>query len=217
MSFFNKILLFFVILGAVNIIVLLIIKSKSKLVKVEEEEKRKKGDIRVLSYDDENLICMVENDLEREYGYECNELKVFENMKLTHRNVYTLLWFDTEMHNGGLGEYLFSVSNVTIGYLEQAFEDIKALELLKSYKKFVEKNNIIKAINNINKRSVEEYFQFMSKFDFSCFNDLYEKTDLRLLIANYIRNNIIDFSDLSEEELSILKEIEQEEKLRVNN
>lgn len=217
MSFMNKILLIFVILGAINIIILLIIKGKSKSKKIEEKETRKKGDIRVLSYDDEDLICMVENDLELKYGYGCNDLAVFQNMKITHKNVYTLLWFDTEMKNGGLGEYFFSISNVTMSYLEKAFEDVKALELLESYRIFINKNNIEEGISHINKRSVEEYSLFMSKFDFSKFNDLYEKTDLRLLIANYIRSNIIDFSDLSEEELRILKEMEEEQKLMENN
>ncbi|WP_343344578.1 DMP19 family protein [Terrisporobacter petrolearius] len=217
MSFMNKILLIFVILGAINIIILLIIKGKSKSKKIEEKETRKKGDIRVLSYDDEDLICMVENDLELKYGYGCNNLKVYQSMKITHKNVYTLLWFDTEMKNGGLGEYFFSVSNVTMNYLEKAFEDVKALELLESYKIFINKNNIEESIGYINKRSVEEYSLFMSKFNFSKFNDLYEQTDLRLLIANYIRDNIIDFSDLSEEELRILKEMEEEQKLMENN
>lgn len=217
MSFMNNILLIFVILGAVNIIILLITRSKSKSIKFGEKEKGKKGDIRVLSYDDEDLICMVDNDLELRYGYGCNDLEIFKNMKTTHRNVYTLLWFDTEMKNGGLGEYFFSISNITMNYLEKAFEDIKALELLDSYKMFIDKNNIEEGINHINKRSVEEYSLFMSKFDFSKFNDLYEQTDLRSLIVNYIRDNIIDFSDLSEEELRILKEMEEEQKLMENN
>lgn len=217
MSFMNKILLIFVTLGAINIIILLIIKGKLKSKKIEQKETRKKGDIRVLSYDDEDLICMVENDLELKYGYGCNDLAVFQNMKITHKNIYTLLWFDTEMKNGGLGEYFFSISNVTMNYLEKAFEDIKALELLESYKIFINKNNIEEGISNINKRSVEEYSIFMSKFDFSKFNDLYERTDVRLLIANYIRDNIIDFSDLSEEEVRILKEMEEEQNLMENN
>lgn len=217
MSFMNKILLIFVILGAINIIILLIVKGKSKFQNVEEKETRKKGDIRVLSYDDEDLICMVDNDLELKYGYGCNDLEVFENMKITHKNVYTLLWFDTEMKNGGLGEYFFSISNITMKYLEKAFEDIKALELLEGYKIFIEKNDIEEGISHIIKRNVEEYSLFMSNFDFSKFNDLYEQIDLRLLIANYIRDNIIDFSDLSEEELRILKEVEEEQKLMDNN
>ena len=215
MSFTSKILLFFVILGAVNIIILLIIKNKSRSIKVEKREKCKKGDIRVLNYDDEDLLCMVDNDLEFRYG--CSDLEVFKNMKITHRNMYTLLWFDTEMQNGGLGEYIFSVSNITMDYLGKALEDVKALELLKEYKRFMENNNIIEAINNINKRSVEEYSEFMSKFDFSNFNNLYEKIDLRLFMANYIRDNIIDFSDLSEEEIRILKEMDEEQKLMENN
>lgn len=217
MSFTSKILLFFVILGAVNIIILLIIKNKSRSIKVEKREKCKKGDIRVLNYDDEDLLCMVDNDLEFRYGYGCSDLEVFKNMKITHRNMYTLLWFDTEMQNGGLGEYFFSVSNITMDYLGKALEDVKALELLKEYKRFMENNNIIEAINNINKRSVEEYSEFMSKFDFSNFNNLYEKIDLRLFMANYIRDNIIDFSDLSEEEIRILKEMDEEQKLMENN
>lgn len=217
MSFTSKILLFFVILGAVNIIILLIIKNKSRSIKVEKREKRKKGDIRVLNYDDEDLLCMVDNDLEFRYGYGCSDLEVFKNMKITHRNMYTLLWFDTEMQNGGLGEYFFNVSNITMDYLEKALEDVKALELFKEYKRFMENNNVIEAINNINKRSVEEYSEFMSKFDFSNFNNLYEKIDLRLFMANYIRENIVDFSDLSEEELKILREIEEEQNLIENN
>lgn len=217
MSFTNKILLFFVILGAVNIIILLIIKNKSRARKVEEKEKYKKGDIKVLNYDDEDLLCMVENDLEFKYGYGCIDLEVFRNMKITHRNIYTLLWFDTEMQNGGLGEYFFSISNVTMGYLEKAFENVKAIELLEGYKEFMGLNNVEKAINNINKRSVEEYSKFMSEFDFSNFNNLYKKIDLRLFMANYIRDNIIDFSDLSEEEIRILKEMDEEQKLMENN
>ena len=208
MSFTSKILLFFVILGAINIIILLVIKNKSRSIKVEKKEKRKKGDIRVLNYDDEDLLCMVDNDLEFKYGYGCSDLEVFKNMKTTHRNMYTLLWFDTEMQNGGLGEYFFNVSNITMNYLEKALEDVKALELFKEYRQFMEKNNVIEAINYINKRSVEEY---------SNFNNLYEKIDLRLFMANYIRENIVDFSDLSEEELKILREMEEEQKLIENN
>lgn len=213
----SKILLFFVILGAVNIMVLLIIKNKSRYIKVEKRERCKKGDIRVLNYDDEDLLCMVDNDLEFRYGYGCSDLEVFKNMKKTHRNMYTLLWFDTEMQNGGLGEYFFNVSNITMDYLEKALEDVKALELFKAYKQFMENNDIIEGINNINKRSVEEYSEFMSEFDFSNFNNLYEKINLRLFMANYIRENIVDFSDLSEEELKILREMEEEQKLIENN
>ena len=119
MSFMNKILLILVILGAVNIIILLIIRGKSKSLKSKNIDK--KGDIRALNYDDEDLICIVDNDLELKYGYGCNNLNVFENMKITHRNIYTLLWFDTEMKNGGLGEYFFNVSNITRNYLEKSF------------------------------------------------------------------------------------------------
>ena len=36
-------------------------------------------------------------------------------------------------------------------------------------------------------------------------------------MANYIRENIVDFSDLSEEELKILREMEEEQKLIENN
>ena len=78
MSFTSKILLFFVILGAINIIILLVIKNKSRSIKVEKKEKRKKGDIRVLNYDDEDLLCMVDNDLEFKYGYGCSDLEVFK-------------------------------------------------------------------------------------------------------------------------------------------
>jgi len=104
-----------------------------------------------------------------------------------------------------------------MNYLEKALEDVKALELFKEYRKFMENNNVIEAINHINKRSVEEYSEFMSEFDFSNFNNLYEKIDLRLFMANYIRENIVDFSDLSEEELKILREMEEEQKLIENN
>ncbi len=217
MSLANKILLFFVILGAVNIIILLIIKNKARSMKVDQKESRKKGDIRVLNYDDEDLLCMVDNDLELKYGYECNDISVFENMKITHRNIYTLIWFDREIQNGGLGEYFFNVSNVTMRYLEKALEDVRALELLENYKSFMRDNNVVEAINNITKRNVEEYTKFMSRFDFSNFNDLYEEINLRTFMANYIRNNIIDFSDLSEEELNILKEMEKEQKLMKKN
>lgn len=217
MPFMNKLLLFFVILGAVNIIILLIIKVKAKSIKVKEKEEFKKGNIKVLTYDDEDLISMVENDLEWKYGYECNDTEIFESMKITYKNMYTLLWFHREMQNGGLGEYLFSISNGTMKYLEKAFEDINAIELLESYKTFLKENNVEEAIGEISKRSVEEYTEFMSNFDFSNFNNLYEKTNIRELLANYIRNNIIDFSDLSEEELKILKDMEEEEKLMRNN
>ena len=57
---------------------------------------------------------------------------------------------------------------------------------------------------------------FMSEFNFTAFNNLYKTIDLRELMADYIRNNIMDFSNLSEEELKVLKEIE-EEKLIENN
>lgn len=185
--------------------------------KVKEKEESKKGNIKVLTYDDEDLISMVENDLEWQYGYECNDTETFESMKITHKNMYTLLWFHREMENGGLGEYLFSISNCTMKYLEKSFEDINALELLENYKTFLKENNIAAAIGKISKRSVEEYTQFMSSFDFSSFNNLYEKTNIRELLANYIRNNIIDFSDLSEEELKVLRDMEEEEKLMKNN
>ena len=56
----------------------------------------------------------------------------------------------------------------------------------------------------------------MSKFYFSYFNNLYKITNLRKLMADYIRKNIVNFSDLSEEELRILKAID-EENLSDNN
>ena len=81
---------------------------------------------------------------------------------------------------------------------------------------FIEENNIANSINKIKKRNVQEYSQFMSQFDFSYFNNLYKITNLRKLMADYIRKNIVNFSDLSEEELRILKEID-EENLSDNN
>lgn len=216
MSLMSNILLFFVILGAVNIIILLIIKSKAKSMKSKESTKTKIHDIRVLNYDDEDLICMVDNNLELEYGYGCSDKAVYENMKKSHRNIYTLLWFETEMENGGLGEYLFNLSNITMDYIVEAFKDIGAFDLLEKYNQFIKENNIEEAISQINKRNVEEYSIFMSQFDFSKFDSLYKTIDLRSLMANYIRKNIMDFSDLNEKELKILKEIEEENVINNN-
>ena len=81
---------------------------------------------------------------------------------------------------------------------------------------FIEENNIANSINKIKKRNVQEYSQFMSQFDFSYFNNLYKITNFSKLMADYIRKNIVNFSDLSEEELRILKEID-EENLSDNN
>ena len=209
MALMEKILLIFVILGAIEIIFLLILKNKSKASKRKDEEKSKSHDIKILSYDDEDLVCMVDNNLELEYGYRCED-------KETHRNIYIIIWFETEMENGGLGEYLFNPSNITMDYLQEALRDIEAFDLSKEYKKFIEENNIANSINKIKKRNVQEYSQFMSQFDFSYFNNLYKITNLRKLMADYIRKNIVNFSDLSEEELRILKEID-EENLSDNN
>lgn len=216
MALMEKILLIFVILGAIEIIFLLILKNKSKASKRKDEEKSKSHDIKILSYDDEDLVCMVDNNLELEYGYRCEDKETYKNMKKTHRNIYIIIWFETEMENGGLGEYLFNPSNITMDYLQEALRDIEAFDLSKEYKKFVEENNITNSINKIKKRNVQEYSQFMSQFDFSYFNNLYKITNLRKLMADYIRKNIVDFSDLSEEELRILKEID-EENLSDNN
>lgn len=216
MALMEKILLIFVILGAIEIIFLLILKNKSKASKRKDEEKSKSHDIKILSYDDEDLVCMVDNNLELEYGYRCEDKETYKNMKKTHRNIYIIIWFETEMENGGLGEYLFNPSNITMDYLQEALKDIEAFDLSKEYKKFVEENNIANSINKIKKRNVQEYSQFMSQFDFSYFNNLYKITNLRKLMADYIRKNIVDFSDLSEEELRILKEID-EENLSDNN
>ena len=216
MALMEKILLIFVILGAIEIIFLLILKNKSKASKRKDEEKSKSHDIKILSYDDEDLVCMVDNNLELEYGYRCEDKETYKNMKKTHRNIYIIIWFETEMENGGLGEYLFNPSNITMDYLQEALRDIEAFDLSKEYKKFVEENNITNSINKIKKRNVQEYSQFMSQFDFSYFNNLYKITNLRKLMADYIRKNIVNFSDLSEEELRILKEID-EENLSDNN
>ena len=216
MALMEKILLIFVILGAIEIIFLLILKNKSKASKRKDEEKSKSHDIKILSYDDEDLVCMVDNNLELEYGYRCEDKETYKNMKKTHRNIYIIIWFETEMENGGLGEYLFNPSNITMDYLQEALMDIEAFDLSKEYKKFIEENNIANSINKIKKRNVQEYSQFMSQFDFSYFNNLYKITNLRKLMADYIRKNIINFSDLSEEELRILKEID-EENLSDNN
>lgn len=216
MALMEKILLIFVILGAIEIIFLLILKNKSKASKRKDEEKSKSHDIKILSYDDEHLVCMVDNNLELEYGYRCEDKETYKNMKKTHRNIYIIIWFETEMENGGLGEYLFNPSNITMDYLQEALMDIEAFDLSKEYKKFIEENNIANSINKIKKRNVQEYSQFMSQFDFSYFNNLYKITNLRKLMADYIRKNIVNFSDLSEEELRILKEID-EENLSDNN
>ena len=216
MALMEKILLIFVILGTIEIIFLLILKNKSKASKRKDEEKSKSHDIKILSYDDEDLVCMVDNNLELEYGYRCEDKETYKNMKKTHRNIYIIIWFETEMENGGLGEYLFNPSNITIDYLQEALRDIEAFDLSKEYKKFIEENNIANSINKIKKRNVQEYSQFMSQFDFSYFNNLYKITNLRKLMADYIRKNIVNFSDLSEEELRILKAID-EENLSDNN
>lgn len=216
MALMEKILLIFVILGAIEIIFLLILKNKSKASKRKDEEKSKSHDIKILSYDDEDLVCMVDNNLELEYGYRCEDKETYKNMKKTHRNIYIIIWFETEMENGGLGEYLFNPSNITMDYLQEALKDIEAFDLSKEYKKFIEENNIANSINKIKKRNVQEYSQFMSQFDFSYFNNLYKITNLRKLMADYIRKNIVNFSDLSEEELRILKAID-EENLSDNN
>ena len=216
MALMEKILLIFVILGAIEIIFLLILKNKSKASKRKDEEKSKSHDIKILSYDDEDLVCMVDNNLELEYGYRCEDKETYKNMKKTHRNIYIIIWFETEMENGGLGEYLFNPSNITMDYLQEALKDIEAFDLSKEYKKFIEENNIANSINKIKKRNAQEYSQFMSQFDFSYFNNLYKITNLRKLMADYIRKNIVNFSDLSEEELRILKEID-EENLSDNN
>ena len=216
MALMEKILLIFVILGAIEIIFLLLLKNKSKASKRKDEEKSKSHDIKILSYDDEDLVCMVDNNLELEYGYRCEDKETYKNMKKTHRNIYIIIWFETEMENGGLGEYLFNPSNITMDYLQEALMDIEAFDLSKEYKKFIEENNIANSINKIKKRNVQEYSQFMSQFDFSYFNNLYKITNLRKLMADYIRKNIVNFSDLSEEELRILKEID-EENLSDNN
>ena len=159
---------------------------------------------------------MVDNNLELEYGYRCSDKNVFEKMEKSHRNIYTLLWFETEMVNGGLGEYLFNLSNITMDYIVEAFKDVGAFELLEKYNDFMKVNNVKDAISNISKRDVEEYSRFMDQFNFSDFNNLYKLTDLRKLMANYIRKNIRDFSDLTEEELRILKEIEEENLIENN-
>ena len=216
MALMEKILLIFVILGAIEIIFLIILKNKSKASKRKDEEKSKSHDIKILSYDDEDLVCMVDNNLELEYGYRCEDKETYKNMKKTHRNIYIIIWFETEMENGGLGEYLFNPSNITMDYLQEALRDIEAFDLSKEYKKFIEENNIANSINKIKKRNVQEYSQFMSQFDFSYFNNLYKITNLRKLMADYIRKNIVNFSDLSEEELRILKAID-EENLSDNN
>ena len=94
---------------------------------------------------------MVDNNLELEYGYRCEDKETYKNMKKTHRNIYIIIWFETEMENGGLGEYLFNPSNITMDYLQEALRDIEAFDLSKEYKKFIEENNIANSINKIKK------------------------------------------------------------------
>lgn len=211
----QKLLLVLVVLGAVNIVLLLIIKSKAKKSKENQNVKNKnqideKSSIKVLNYEDEDLICMVENNLELDYGYECTDENTFENMNKYHRNIYSLLWFDKEIINGGLGEYFFGYSNITMKYIEEALNDIGDYETLSKYKEVLLNNDVENAITSISKRNVEEYTQFMSQFDFVKFNDYYNHKNIDNMIAKYIRKNICEFSTLTEEDLNIWNEISRE-------
>ncbi|MEG1408927.1 MAG: hypothetical protein RSD36_03705 [Terrisporobacter sp.] len=220
MNFTRNLLLFFVIIGGINIVILLLIKSKTKKnndkIKGKEIKHKKSSGIRALNCDDDELICMVDNNLELQYGYEFSDKEVFEDMIEPHRNIYILIWFDREVVSGGLGEYFFGVSNITKGYIEEALEDVGALNTLDRYKDFLLENNVEEELKNINKRSVEEYSNFMSKFDFSQFNDFYNHDSIEKLMASYIRKNICEFSDLSDEELKILDEINREVEVEQN-
>lgn len=218
MNLLNKLLLVFVVIGAINIIILLIIKSRVKKIKTQNEivENKSTRGIRALNYNDDELICMAENILELKYGYECTDEEILKNMKKTHRNVYILRWFDKEVVSGGIGDYFFSVGNVTRNYIEDALEDIGEIDVLNKYKEILLNNNIDEKIQNIHKRSVEEYSVFMSGFDFTSFNQSYNHINMEILIANYIRKNICDFSDLSEEEIKIWEEINKEIEADIN-
>lgn len=212
MNLLNKLLLVFVVIGAVNIIILLIIKSKAKKIKTQSEivENKSTRGIRALNYNDDELICMAENVLELQYGYECTDENILKNMKISHRNVYILRWFDKEVVSGGIGDYFFSVGNVTRHYIEEALEDIGGFDVLNKYKEILCNNDLEGKIKNICKRSVEEYSVFMSGLDFTSFDESYDHINMEILIANYIRKNICDFSDLSEEEIKIWEEINNE-------
>lgn len=116
--------------------------------------------------------------------------------------MYTVLWYQSEVDNGGLCQYLFNLGHITASSLLDALKEIGANEYHDLLEKFVTKNGI--DLNDSDRfyytemevfeREFNEYYEKypFEEFD-TTFYEMEAQESLLPLCAAYIRTHMNDF------------------------
>lgn len=119
-------------------------------------------------------------------------------MSEPQRMMYTVLWYQAEVNNGGLCQYFVNSSSMTAPYLEEALNVIGADAHLELFHRFVTENGIdVNDLDSFRIESADEFEEQLARYPFEAFDDSYYELErygcLDELCSAYIQAHIEDF------------------------
>lgn len=114
------------------------------------------------------------------------------------RVMYTVLWYQAEVNNGGLCQYFVNSSSMTAPYLEDALSTIGADAHLELFHRFVTENGIdVNDLDSFHIDSEDQFEEQLARYPYETFEEGYYDLErygcLDELCSAYIQAHMEDF------------------------
>lgn len=122
----------------------------------------------------------------------------FDALPHPQQVMYTVLWYQAEIENGGLSQFLFNMGSMVAPTLLDALNEVGADAYHDQLEEFATQNGIdLRDPTQFEFRSVDDYDWLDHLYDFDSFDDafyeLMESSPLEEPCAAYIRQHLSDF------------------------
>ena len=116
------------------------------------------------------------------------------------RTVAALITFDAEMMNGGLCQFFVNDYNGYAQYVNDALEEVGALEMQAHYSGFIGDNGIdVTNMDSFRIASIQDYGKQFERYPYeafdSTFSEIYQSENLCDLLLSYVRLNAQEILD----------------------
>lgn len=113
-------------------------------------------------------------------------------LNLKQRTVAALITFDAEMMNDGLCQFFVNDYNGYAQYVNDALEEVGALEMQAHYSDFVDENEIdVTNMDSFRITSIQDYGKQFERYPYeafdSTFSEIYQRENLSDFLLSYVR------------------------------
>ncbi len=156
----------------------------------------------LLKLTDQELYDVMIDNIDEEVD-DFDDCETLETYSWAKRVFYTVVWFSSEVNNGGLCQYFVNSSRYTAPYVQDALHAIGAKKYLSLLNQFIEANAIdLNDLDSFIIEDIEEFEEQAERYPFDDFDDAFyaleneENNTFEELLGAFVRKHISEFASV---------------------